>query len=365
MKIILKRALPQDLRSSVKTYLNRINFKIAKCCSKSAFLSSAYYFLFNKSFRRENQSVLNGRLQYESAIQDSNKSNVLLRRNIHRIEKGLIMRPRRSVFGLGFIEETVHAYVKEVEVNKVSHQELKWATDVLSEYFETIDIGTSKLVDELRRKYEKAIKDTVISFEHDIYQPNKGSYSPYFREDNETSGVSYNQLLMLFKQRRSVRWFQQTPVPEEIINKAIRAASLAPSACNRQPFKFYTTTDKKVAKEVGAIPMGTAGFSSNFQSVIVVTGDLSCYPYERDRHVIYIDASLASMQLVLALETMEVSSCIVNWPDIEHLEQKMEDRLGLSKHIRPIMLIAVGYADKSGKIPFSQKKGIDLLKQDI
>ncbi|HFU1700020.1 TPA: nitroreductase family protein, partial [Klebsiella quasipneumoniae] len=178
--------------------------------------------------------------------------------------------------------------------------------------------------------------------------------------------ISYEELKKLFLQRRSVRWFDQTKtVDAQSLMDAIELASLAPSACNRQPFKFYFTVDQTKAREIAKIPMGTAGFADNIVALIVIVGDLSYYPYERDRHVIYIDASLAAMQLMLALETLGLSSCPVNWPDIESFEVKMEKKLGLTKNLRPIILLPVGYADPTGLIPSSSKKSSSELAVQI
>src|SRR5690606_22332573 len=116
---------------------------------------------------------------------------------------------------------------------------------------------------------------------------------------------------------------------------------------------------------VAKLAMGTSGFVENIQTLIVVVGDLSAYPFERDRHCIYIDASLASMQLMLALETMGLSTCPINWPDIESREMKMQEMLSLPHYLRPVMLIAVGYADKDGGIPYSQKKSSQTLADFI
>jgi nitroreductase len=142
----------------------------------------------------------------------------------------------------------------------------------------------------------------------------------------------------------------------EEIERAVKAASLAPSACNRQPFRFYTTIDTDKASEIAQCALGTAGFSQNIPSIIAVVGDLSSYPSEQDRHVIYIDGALAAMQLMLALETLGISSCPINWPDIEDRERLLSKKLSLSYYERPIMLIAIGYADPEGGIPYSQKK---------
>ena len=109
--------------------------------------------------------------------------------------------------------------------------------------------------------------------------------------------------------------------------------------------------------------MGTAGFSDNFQCLIVIVGDLSAYPFEKDRHIIYIDSALAAMQLQLALETQGLGSCTINWPDIERHEKLMAHELNLTAYQRPTMLIAVGYPDPEALIPFSAKKqSIDVIR---
>jgi nitroreductase len=95
--------------------------------------------------------------------------------------------------------------------------------------------------------------------------------------------------------------------------------------------------------------------------LVVLLGDLGCYPEERDRHVPYIDASLAAMQFMLALETLGLASCPINWPDIEGRERVMDRELALPRHLRPVMLIALGYPDPAGGVPFSAKKSSELL----
>lgn len=56
---------------------------------------------------------------------------------------------------------------------------------------------------------------------------------------------------------------------------------------------FCNEKEKAVAtaKCVG----GATDFAENLPAMIAIVGDLSAYPYERDRHLIYIDGSLAAM----------------------------------------------------------------------
>ena len=199
------------------------------------------------------------------------------------------------------------------------------------------------------------------NFDNQITQPS----IPYQYNERVTSNISAEALHNLFKQRRSVRWYDEKTVKRSVIEQAVEMASQAPSACNRQPFQFYTFNDPEKASKIAAIPMGTKGFSQNLQALIVIVGDLSAYPKERDRHLIYLDGGLVAMQLMLAFESLGLSTCPINWPDIELYEQKMDEALSLEKHLRPIMLMAVGYGDSSGGIPYSQKKSTQHLIKEI
>ena len=89
---------------------------------------------------------------------------------------------------------------------------------------------------------------------------------------------------------------------------------------------------------------------------MIVVGDLSSYSHPRDRHLIYIDSALSAMQLILAAQTIKVESCIINWPDLNLPERKINKAINLKPFERPTMLIALGYPDKNIYIPFSDKK---------
>ena len=53
-----------------------------------------------------------------------------------------------------------------------------------------------------------------------------------------------NETLRTIYDRRAVRKFSETPVTEEVIDKLLRAGTMAPSALNLQPWKFYVLTHK-------------------------------------------------------------------------------------------------------------------------
>jgi nitroreductase len=340
------------LKRLIRDLADRLDRFLLPLTSRSGFVASAHYLLLSRQFRREHRAVLAGRLAYERGLEAPLRSSPLLRRNVHRLEKGLVMQPRQAVFAEDYIEETVAELARLRASGGLDPIEDRWAADVLAEYFQVVLTDTPPIA-RARATYEKFGPRMVE-------EPDVAS-TPRPRAQAPVSGVSYQQFLDLCRQRRSVRWFEQRRVPADLVSKALDAAAQAPSACNRQPFLFRYFEDPADAHRIAAIAMGTTGYAQNVPAIVVLLGDLSCYPEERDRHVVYIDASLAAMQFMLALETLGLASCPINWPDIEYRERAMAETLGLPWHVRPVMLIALGYPDPQGGVPFSAKKPSESL----
>jgi nitroreductase len=332
-------------------------------CARSKKLSVLYYLLFDKSFARESQAVLAGRVKHVKEAKEIKANYFLLVRNTHRIEKGLLMRPRRAVFGKDYIEETIDSFegICKLQSTMDTNLQLKWFKDVLSAYFESAG-EEDPFVYKLGQRYHRILQECMPPTNIPDGKAEAKSV-PYVRLEEHRSNISFEDFYQLCRQRRSVRWFLDTPVPREMIDKAILAANQAPSACNRQPFEFRIFDEAQLVKEGINLPMGTKGYGHSIPVFIVLVGNLDAYFDERDRHVMYIDASLASMSFMLALETMGLSSCAINWPDIESREQKMDKFLMLKPYQRALMCMGVGYPDPEGLVAFSEKRPLDQIRR--
>jgi nitroreductase len=315
---------------------------------------------------REVRAVQTGRLEFRRLHRKGClRSSAMLRRNIHRIEKGLTMRDRAPVFGVDYIAETVNLYQANVEA--LEPRERRWAHDVLTLYFSVVS-ANSKIA-RARRQFEvlaNATHNLEVSgpaigeprLERDL-----APQIPYRADTRPPLSVDYSSLRQLAERRRSIRWFEQKTVPDNLIERAVDLARQAPSACNRQPYFFKYIGDAQLAQQVASIAMGTAGYSDQLPALVVVIGDWSSLAEERDRHIPYIDGALAAMQFMLACETLGLGTCPINWPDVERLERRMDRALGLPVYQRPVMLIAVGYPDPEGGVARSTKKPVgDLLR---
>ena len=57
-----------------------------------------------------------------------------------------------------------------------------------------------------------------------------------------------NETLNTIYERRAVRKYEDKPVEKELISQVIDAGRMAPSAINKQPWKFYVVTDKEIIR---------------------------------------------------------------------------------------------------------------------
>lgn len=311
------------------------------------------YYYIRGDFDREVAGVIEGRLLAEAKHlpENENARRFALRRATHRLEKGLIMKERRPVFATDYIGDAVDNYVGLFENAACLEDPLfQWSHDVLDEYFSLVQ------------------KEGVIASAHEKYLRVAAKPSctmtravPFVR-DPKGNGMQIEDLEKLALYRRSCRWYKQEKVPRDLVDRAVAVAGFSPSACNRQPFEFRIFDDPVLIQKIGSLAGGARNFVQNFPGFIVIVGNLEAYPHEYDRHVIYIDGSLAAMSLIYALEVQGIGSCCINWGDRRGPDEKMAAYLGLSRRQRPVMCMSYGFPDTEGKVPFSQKKTLDELR---
>lgn len=344
IKSRLRRFVPREVKAGV-----------LEVVSQTPGVGRAYAQLAS-IFTGELNATLYGMAQHQREVASGRGSSVKnkLRRGVHRIEKGLIMRPRRGVFALDYIETTVGLYATLRGWPSLDEDDAlleAWAHDVLVSFFEAVE--PHPILDAARAQFQAASADRGSG---------AGGHRPYQRDLETPLQVSYDGLVQLAYRRRSVRFFLPKKVPHELVDRALDVALQAPSACNRQPFEVRIYDEDEVLRPLAAIPMGTAGLHHNFPMILVWVGKLRAFSHHRDRHVPYIDASQAAMGFQFALESLGLSSCCINWPDIPSREKRVREVLNLEPDDRIVMFMAVGFPDPEAMVPFSQKKSLDEVR---
>lgn len=102
--------------------------------------------------------------------------------------------------------------------------------------------------------------------------------------------------------RRSIRTFQDKPIPDETLEKLLEAMRLAPSGNNSQPCRYVVIRDKAVKNELVSKACHQA-FIAEAPVVIAV-----CCPPGND-----INAAIAVDHLTLAAKAEGLGTCWIRW----------------------------------------------------
>ena len=155
------------------------------------------------------------------------------------------------------------------------------------------------------------------------------------------------------QKRRSIRKFTDQPVPREMIKRILQAGIDAPSAKNRQPWRFVVVQnpEKRAIFEkasfgqehVRKAPVIIACCSTNTE-YRMPNGQLS-YP---------IDISFAASQMVFQAVHEGLGTCIVTTFD----ETDLQEILTLPYSMRVVLLLLVGYSSEAStfqdRLPFER-----------
>jgi nitroreductase len=144
------------------------------------------------------------------------------------------------------------------------------------------------------------------------------------------------------QERRSIRSYQDKPVPRELMEKILEAGRLAPSAKNCEPWHFIAVTDAVKRK---ALSGGTwAKFLMQSPLVIVACGDKKSSP---DWYA--IDAALAVENMILTAVGEGLGTCCVG----SFIEKDIKAVLKIPEKFEVLVMLAIGYP--GGKLDLSSK----------
>ena len=155
-------------------------------------------------------------------------------------------------------------------------------------------------------------------------------------------------------------------VEQEKLDAMLRAAQLAPSACNGQPYHF-TVCRGDVAKEVEKAARGVAGlnkFATDAPVVIVVSEK----PYVKtaamgaklkNNDYRSIDIGIAAAYLTAEATAQGLGTCILGWLD----DAKIRAICGLDMPVR--LLVTVGYPKEGDPLRKKVRKELAELSKEL
>jgi nitroreductase len=139
--------------------------------------------------------------------------------------------------------------------------------------------------------------------------------------------------------RRSIRKFQQKPVPEELVKDLLAAAMSAPSAGNQQPWHFVLITDPDILARVPSLNP-YAAMAREAPLGILICADLALEKYPGYWAQ---DCSAATQNLLLAAHGKGLGAV---WTGIYPLQDRVDGfkkLCNLPEKAIPLALVVMGY----------------------
>ncbi|MCE5215071.1 MAG: nitroreductase family protein [Methanobacterium sp.] len=156
------------------------------------------------------------------------------------------------------------------------------------------------------------------------------------------------------KNRRSIRKYKNTEIENEKLEKILESARMAPSAANRQEWKFIVVKDPQRRKKLVEAANGQK-FVEQAPVTIVACSTESERIMPCGQYAYTVDLSIAVSFMILEATEIGLGTCWLGAYD----EGKVKEILKIPKDIRVPAMFTVGYADEN---PASRsRKDIDNI----
>ena len=153
---------------------------------------------------------------------------------------------------------------------------------------------------------------------------------------------------------QSIKQFTGEPVGREVLTRILEAGRKAPSAKNRQPWRFIVIEEEKVRKRVESAAFGQEHVGQAPTIVAACTTNVD-YRMPNGQWSYPIDLTMAISFMMLQASSEGLGSCVVTTYD----EQELKDILTVPYSMRVVMLLLIGASTEK---PFpTQRKPIDRI----
>lgn len=142
--------------------------------------------------------------------------------------------------------------------------------------------------------------------------------------------------------RTSVRAYSDRAVDSTTVDTLLRAAMAAPTAVNKQPWRFVVINDKAILKYISE-NFNSMKMAANAPVAIVTCGDMNVALEGEGRDYWIQDVSAATENLLLAAHAMGLGAVWCGlYPQMARAEQ-FSEMLHLPADIVPMACVCIGY----------------------
>jgi len=140
------------------------------------------------------------------------------------------------------------------------------------------------------------------------------------------------------RSRQSVRSYLDKPVQQDTLDELFEAARLAPSAGNRQEWRFVAVTDPEMRMKLARAAAGQA-FVGEAACVIAACAETDGHAMRCGQLSYPIDVAIAIDHMTLRAVELGLGTCWIG----AFSEDEVKKLLGIPAHVRVVELLTVGY----------------------
>jgi nitroreductase len=138
--------------------------------------------------------------------------------------------------------------------------------------------------------------------------------------------------------RKSVRSFLDKPIPDDVLQRVLEAARMAPSARNGQEWRFVVVRDRATRERI-AVEAARQPFIGTSAALLACCADTDGRIMRCGQAAYPIDVAIAMDHLTLAAVAEGLGTCWIGSFD----ESAVKQILGIPGEIRVVQLMPLGY----------------------
>ena len=162
------------------------------------------------------------------------------------------------------------------------------------------------------------------------------------------------------KARKSVRSFDEDrDVPDEILGRLLDAARIAPSASNRQEWRFVVVRDLDMRRKLAEAAKGQS-FVGEAPVVIVCCAETDGHVMSCGHQCYPIDVAIAIDHITLCAVQEGLGTCWIGAFD----EKKAQNLLDIPEDIRVVELLPLGYPKDNAIVQKKRLSTDEIVKYE-
>lgn len=195
-----------------------------------------------------------------------------------------------------------------------------------------------------------------------------------------------NETLKTIYERRAVRKYKDQTVDAALINQILDAGRMAPSAINKQPWKFYVLTNIETINLFGQKTAKAALKSlakMSLKNILKMTAGFLHFPKgigflkehdpvfhgapvvifitaPKDNEWASLDVGMCSQNIMLAAKSLGLDSCPVGFGKFV-MNTKIYSRLKIEETEQVLISIVIGYGEESPEIHERIKNNVRFI----